>query len=112
MSDRLLFALGAVDAPSTHPEPGLERQVLVHTPELMLVRHRMQKGWRGTRHAHPHHQLVYIVSGGIRAVVRDTEIGARAGDSFIVEPNAEHQAWALEDSVVLDVFTPAREDYL
>ena len=36
---------------------------------------------------------------------------AVAGDNFIVTSNAEHEAEALEDSVVLDVFTPAREDY-
>lgn len=108
----LLFALGELDAPVTNPEPGLERQVLVHTPQMMLVRHRMGTGWQGAPHAHPHEQLVYVASGCIHAVVHGAEIEARAGDSFIVESNVEHRAWALEDSVVLDVFTPAREDYL
>jgi quercetin dioxygenase-like cupin family protein len=34
-----------------------------------------------------------------------------AGDSFLVPGNVEHQASALEDSEVLDIFTPMREDY-
>jgi quercetin dioxygenase-like cupin family protein len=35
-----------------------------------------------------------------------------AGDNFIVPPNVEHHATAMEDSVVLDIFSPPREDYL
>ena len=51
----------------TTPEPGLRRQVMSYSPSMMLVRHTMTKGWVGTRHSHPHEQMVYIVSGGIRA---------------------------------------------
>ena len=100
----------------TEPEPGLEREVLAYDSTMMLVRHRMRKGWVGTAHSHPHKQMVYVVSGHIRLAAGgstdDSTIDAVAGDSFIVEPEIEHQAIALEDSVVLDIFTPAREDYL
>ena len=48
------------------PEPGLRRQVMSWTPAMMLVRHTMTKGWVGTRHSHPHEQMVYIISGHIR----------------------------------------------
>lgn len=96
----------------TEPEPGLERQVLVHSAAMMLVRHRMRKGWIGTQHAHPHEQLVYVIHGTIVIRAGDAEHRAEAGDSFIVPSNVMHQATALEDSVVLDVFTPAREDYV
>jgi quercetin dioxygenase-like cupin family protein len=99
-------------APLTEPEPGLQRQVLAHTSTLMLVRHQMRKGWRGTRHRHPHEQMVYVVSGRIRVRVEKVWCEAVEGDNFIVASNADHEAEALEDSVVLDIFTPAREDYL
>ena len=98
--------------PVTEPEPGLQRQVLVHSSAMMLVRHRMHKGWRGTRHCHPHEQMVYVVSGRIRVRVENVWCEAAAGDNFIVASSADHEAEALEDSVVLDIFTPAREDYL
>jgi quercetin dioxygenase-like cupin family protein len=99
-------------APVTVPEPGLQRQVLVHTSAMMLVRHQMCKGWRGTRHSHPHEQMVYVIKGRIRVRVEGAWHDAVEGDNFIVASNAEHEAEALEDSVVLDVFTPAREEYL
>jgi len=96
----------------TEPEPGLRRQVLAHTSAMMLVRHDMSKLWRGAPHRHPHEQLVYVISGRIRVIVDGVAIEASTGDNFIVGPNVEHQATALEDSVVLDVFCPPREDYI
>jgi quercetin dioxygenase-like cupin family protein len=93
------------------PETGLSRQVLAYSDKLMLVRHVMEKGWVGTRHSHPHEQLVYIIRGHIQFHGSDSMFDARAGDSFVVPGEMEHQASALEYSEVLDLFTPVREDY-
>lgn len=93
------------------PEPGMTRQVLAHSNELMLVRHYFENGWIGARHSHPHHQLVYVVKGALRVEVGEKTLDVFAGDSFIVDGGVEHQAAALEASEVLDVFTPVREDY-
>jgi len=95
----------------TSPEPGLKRQVMSFSPAMMLVRHTMVKGWVGTKHSHPHEQLVYIVKGGIRFEYPGGTFEARTGDSFLVPGEVEHQATAFEDSEVLDIFTPMREDY-
>ena len=100
------------DAAFFSPEPGLERRILAHNPNMMLVEHRMANGWVGTRHAHPHDQLVYLIAGRIGFVVGDEEFVASAGDSFVVKGGVEHSAYALEPAIVLDVFTPCREDYL
>jgi quercetin dioxygenase-like cupin family protein len=95
----------------TDPEPGLKRQVLAHNANLMLVRHLMQKGWQGARHSHPHDQLVYIVKGRLRFTDGVSTFDVTSGNSFVVPGGIEHQASALEDSEVLDVFHPYREDY-
>lgn len=95
----------------TSPEPGLKRQVMSFSPAMMLVRHTMVNGWVGTKHSHPHEQLVYIIKGGIRFEYPGGTFEARAGDSFLVPGGVEHQARAFEDSEVLDIFTPMREDY-
>jgi quercetin dioxygenase-like cupin family protein len=96
----------------TTPEPGLRRQVMSYTPAMMLVRHTIVKGWAGTKHSHRHEQMVYIVSGRIRFEHSGGTFEAGPGDSFIVPGNVKHQACALEDSEVLDIFTPMREDYI
>ncbi len=97
-------------APSD-PEPSLRRQVLAYNANLMLVRHLMQKGWQGARHSHPHDQLVFIIRGRLRFTGGSVTFDVKAGDSFIVPGGIEHQASAIEDSEVLDVFNPYREDY-
>src|SRR5215471_9318912 len=102
----------AEEPPAFTPEAGLERRILAHNEHMMLVEHRMEVGWAGARHAHPHDQLVYVVSGRLRFSCADQTFEGGAGDSFILRGGVEHQAWALELSVVLDVFTPYREDYL
>jgi len=93
------------------PEPGLRRQVMSYSPAMMLVRHTMEKGWVGARHSHPHEQMVYVVRGGIRFEHPGGTFDVGAGDCFLVPGGVEHQASAFEDSEVLDIFTPMREDY-
>jgi quercetin dioxygenase-like cupin family protein len=107
---------GVVYAPTnattvSSPEPGMQRQVLAYNQNVMLVRHHFLKGWRGTSHSHPHEQLVYVVTGRIQFDVDGKTIELRTGASVIVDGNVEHRATALEDSEVLDVFVPCREDY-
>jgi quercetin dioxygenase-like cupin family protein len=55
---------------------------------------------------------VYIVKGKVRVDIdgkRTFEVGP--GESFVVDGGVEHEASALEESEVLDIFTPLREDY-
>jgi quercetin dioxygenase-like cupin family protein len=99
------------DAKTFMPEPGMRRQVLANSDQLMLVRHYFDEGWVGAKHSHPHHQLVYVISGSLRLDVAGKIFDAHTGDSFVVDGGVEHQASALETSEVLDVFTPVREDY-
>ena len=98
-------------ATQTRPEPGMVREVLAWSNDLMLVRHTFEQGWVGAPHSHPHHQLIYILSGSIRIVAAGEECIARTGDSLVIDGGVQHQAFALEPSEVLDVFTPYREEY-
>ena len=111
MSPSTIEVMPSQDESMSTPEPGLQRQVMSYSPSMMLVRHRMKKGWVGASHSHPHEQMVYIVSGRLTFQHPGGVFEASTGDSFLVPGNVEHQASALEDSEVLDVFTPYREDY-
>ena len=110
MDDVSFVAGGAVSA--TNPEPGLERRVGAYNDKIFLAEHRMENGWVGAAHSHPHDQVVYVVSGHLRVVAGDKTFEIRQGDSFVVRGGVLHQASALAPSVVIDVFTPWREDYL
>jgi quercetin dioxygenase-like cupin family protein len=107
-----LSRVEAEGVPFFDAEPGLARRILAHNDHMMLVEHRMARGWAGARHSHPHDQMVYVLRGKLRFLCGNEAFEARTGDSFVLRGGIEHQAWALETSIVLDVFTPYREDYL
>ena len=106
----VIFAPTSAAAVSA-PEPGMQRQVLAYNQNVMLVRHHLTKGWKGASHSHPNEQLVYVVTGCILFTGGGKTIEMHSGESVVVEGDVEHQASALEDSEVLDVFVPYRRDY-
>jgi quercetin dioxygenase-like cupin family protein len=107
-----LVVVTGAEATKSFPELGLTRQVGAYNDKLFLVEHRMEKGWVGGAHSHPHEQVVYVISGHLRVTCAGKIFDVRGGDSFVVRGGVEHQASALELSHVIDVFTPCRHDYL
>ena len=99
------------DSTMTTPEPGLHRQVMSYSPGMMLIRHKLEPGWVGAAHSHPHEQLVYVLSGAIDLTIAGDTHSLSAGDSILVPGDAMHQATTDRASEVLDVFTPCRLDY-
>ena len=96
----------------SQPEPGLTRRVLAYNDKLFLAEHRMVKGWAGAMHSHPHDQIVYVVRGHLKVNCLGKSFELRTGDTFVVRGGVQHGASAIEDSLVIDVFTPCREDYI
>jgi quercetin dioxygenase-like cupin family protein len=94
-------------------DPKVTRKVLGTGGSLMMVEVSFKKGGVGEVHAHEaHEQASYIVKGSFEIVVGDEKKVVTTGDSFYAGRNVPHGVTALEDSVILDVFTPIREDYL
>jgi quercetin dioxygenase-like cupin family protein len=91
---------------------GIDRMILGHDDGLMLVRVRFLKGSVGAIHRHPHRQVSYVESGSFEVEIDGEKSVLVAGDSFFVPPELDHGAVALEDGVLLDVFAPAREDFI
>jgi quercetin dioxygenase-like cupin family protein len=100
------------DGKESSPEKGLKRRVLAYNDKLFLVEHEMSKGWVGTVHSHPHEQVVYVVHGHLKITCQEKTADVRTGDAFVVRGGVQHGASAVEDSLVIDVFTPCREDYI
>jgi quercetin dioxygenase-like cupin family protein len=91
---------------------GIHLKALVHGERTLLAAFRLKKGSHLPRHAHPHEQTGYLVSGRMRLHVGDDRFEASAGDSWCIGRNVEHGADIIEDSVAIEVFSPVREDYL
>lgn len=91
---------------------GLRRKILGYDPQLMTVLVEFKKGAVGPLHSHAHTQASYIVSGSFEVQIKEDKKILKAGDVFFIPSNYEHGVVALEESVLIDVFTPMREDFL
>lgn len=100
------------DVPWVTIGPGLTRQVMGHGPDLMLVRVEFAKGAVGVTHHHPHRQVSYVVAGSFEVTVNGETRVLKEGDCFYVAADLVHGAVALEKGTLIDVFTPAREEFL
>jgi quercetin dioxygenase-like cupin family protein len=98
--------------PATHPDFGVTRQVLSDAPELMIVRFAFEEGAEGRLHSHPHVQATYVASGRFRFTVAGEAFEVGPGDSFVIPGGAEHGCTCLEPGVLIDSFTPRRDDFL
>ena len=91
---------------------GIRQKTLVYGERTLLTEFRLSEGSRLPRHAHPHEQTGYLVSGKMLLSIGEYEFNAEPGDSWCIPSNVEHGALILEDSVAIEIFSPVREDYL
>jgi quercetin dioxygenase-like cupin family protein len=100
------------DVTWTEVAPGNRRAVLSHRPEMMLVAFSFDPGVIGALHSHPHTQVSYVAEGAFDVTVDGVTTRLNAGSSFIVAPNLIHGVVALEKGMLIDTFTPRRDDFL
>ncbi len=102
----------AEDVVWTEVAPGNRRAVLSQRPELMLVAFSFDKGAVGTLHSHPHTQVSYVAEGSFDVTIDGVTTRLSAGASYIVAPNLVHGVVALEKGLLIDTFTPRRDDFM
>ena len=91
---------------------GTERRILAYNDSLMAVEVAFEAGAEGAPHSHPHTQLSYALSGSFRYTVEDESVILNPGDSIVVPAGLTHGTVCMEKGVLLDVFTPKRDDFL
>ena len=89
----------------------IDREMVVGD-KLMLARVFLKKGAHVPQHHHHNEQVTYILEGALKFAIDGREIVVRAGEVLCIPSNMPHEAWALEDTLDLDVFNPPREDWL
>ncbi len=99
--------------PAVTTADGAQRRVLCHGGALMLVQFTFDAGITSWAHSHPHEQSGYVVSGEIDFLMDGyAPVRLRAGGSYYVPSNVRHHVVTYAPSVLLDAFTPIREDFL
>ena len=106
---RWLFSKDVLGEPAGE---GVTRYVKSYTDEAMVVENHFKKGAVGALHSHPHTQITYVVSGKFEVTIGDEKNIVTAGDTMLKKDGIEHGCVCLEEGVLLDIFSPMREDFV
>jgi len=100
-----------VDIEPEQLNPLITRQYVTGA-KTMLARLVLKKGAHVPRHEHFHEQTSHVVSGALEFVLEEGRTTVRGGEVLCIPPHAPHEVFALEDSIVLDIFNPPRQDWI
>ena len=95
-----------------HASEGVERKTLVYGEHTLMTEFRMKAPRLLAAHSRPHEQVGYLVSGKLRMSIGSEIDDVEPGDSWCILGDVVHQVEVVEDAVVIEVFSPVREEYL
>lgn len=91
---------------------GVVRKILAYCDNLMCVENHFKKGGIGKLHSHPHTQITYVASGKFEFTIGDEKKTVEKGDTLLKQDGVVHGCVCLEEGILVDIFTPMREDFL
>lgn len=91
---------------------GLKRKIMSYDERLMLVKVAFEAGGIGAVHQHHHTQITHVESGVFEVEIDGEKQMLKTGDGFYIPPNVWHGAVCIEAGVLIDVFSPMREDFI
>jgi quercetin dioxygenase-like cupin family protein len=92
--------------------PGIKRRTHAHGRTMYQMVAELAAGSRMPEHTHSQEQLVHILSGRMKLIVQGVPHELKRGDSYYLASNIPHGVETLEDTRVLDTFSPPRDEYL
>jgi quercetin dioxygenase-like cupin family protein len=97
--------------PAEQLNPQVTRRA-IHTEAMTIARLSLDKGAVVPAHRHINEQVATVEKGALKFDLDGQEIILGAGQSLAIPPNVPHGVVALEDTIVVDVFTPRRQDWI
>jgi len=90
---------------------GISLELLCHGDKTLMGRFLLKKGHELPMHSHLYEQTGYMASGHMVLTIDGIEHDVTKGDSWCILENIPHGAKVIEDSIVIEIFSPPREDY-
>jgi len=100
------------DIEGISPSEGVVRKVLAHCDALMCVENHFETGAIGDLHSHPHTQITYVAEGRFRFTIGNEIHEVSIGDTLCKQNGVKHGCVCLEKGILVDFFTPMREDFI
>ena len=92
--------------------PGIRRRTIANGTTMYQMVAKLEAGSRMPEHQHSQEQIVHILEGRMRLIVSGVPHELKRGESFYLAENVPHGVETIEDTMVLDTFSPPRDDYL
>ena len=102
------------DLPREQVTDMIERNMFTSS-NMTLSQAILQEGCTVPKHAHGYEQATYVIEGALRFRIGEggaEEIDVCAGEVLVIPPDVAHEAYALGKTLVLDIFSPPRQDWL
>src|SRR5215213_8957958 len=91
---------------------GIRRQMVVGK-NMMICRFTFDPFVVTPEHTHPHEQMTLVIKGKVKFMIEGEVKIVAPGDVLYFPSNNRHGATMLDEEVVLiDIFSPIREDFL
>ena len=100
------------DVEKINAAAGVERKILAYCDELMCVENHFEKGVSGALHSHPHTQITYVAEGSFEFTIGNETRVVNKGDAMLKKDGIKHGCVCLEKGILVDFFTPMREDLI
>jgi quercetin dioxygenase-like cupin family protein len=91
---------------------GVKRKINAYNDNLMCVEVYFDQGAIGKPHSHPHEQINYVVKGKFEIEINGVRKVCSVGDSTYIQPDVVHSCLCVEEGMMLNIFTPCREDFV
>ncbi|HEX8897610.1 MAG TPA: cupin domain-containing protein [Chthoniobacterales bacterium] len=104
--------MSANDNPWIELAPGIRRRTVTHGERMYQMIAELKAGSVMAPHQHPQEQIIHIISGRMKVNVGNDSCILGPGDSHYLASNVSHGVETLEDTRVLDTFSPPRHEYI
>jgi len=99
------------DVPAEQINPSITRQYIT-ADRVTVARFELKQGGVVPVHAHENEQVSFVISGALKFTIDGRDIIVRAGELLQIPSRVPHGVGVLEDTIVVDVFSPVRQDWI
>jgi len=99
------------DIPTEQLNPSTARKYITGD-RVTVARFELKRGGIVPRHSHENEQVSCVLSGTLTFKMKGQEIIVHAGEVLQIPGWLEHEVEVVEDAVVIDVFSPVRQDWI
>ncbi len=108
----IVFAVSEQENPWIEIVPGIKRRTITAGAAMYQMRAELAAGSRLPEHAHPQEQIAHVIKGRLKLTVAGVPHELAAGDAVYIATNVPHSGETIEETTVIDTFSPPRDDYL